>query len=164
MSPDMPDIASTPATDRHRQLDAVIELIEAGHSERSACEQVGINRNTFRAAIPKHKSADQYARALEAMAHAKVIAGDEVLKDMLAGVIDANQARVALDWHKWIACKFLPKLYGDRVQQVHTGADGGAVKVEQVSPLEEIEQRLQRLSERGEVPAVPAPGAGRTIN
>lgn len=153
----MPDISSTRPTheERAKQLDAVIALMEAGESERSACKQVGIAHNTFRAAIPRHNVSEQYARALEAMAHAKVIAGDEVLKDMLAGVIDANQARVALDWHKWIACKFLPKLYGDRVQQVHTGADGGAVKVEQISPLEEIEDRLKRLSERTEPVSAP---------
>ena len=154
MPNDNPPTKTTPE-ERAKQLDAVIALMEAGESERGACKQVGIPHNTFRSALPRHKSSEQYARALEAMAHAKVIAGDEVLKDMLAGVIDANQARVALDWHKWIACKFLPKLYGDRVQQIHTGADGGAVKVEQISPLEEIEDRLKRLSERSEAVVSP---------
>lgn len=149
----MPDISST----RHKQLDAVIELIEAGNSERSACKQVGINHNTFRQAIGRHNSSGQYARALEAMAHAQVLAMEQTLKDMRDKVIDAAQARVEIDARKWFACKFLPKLYGDRVQQVHTGADGGAVKVEQISPLEEIEDRLKRLAERSE--AIPEPKA-----
>lgn len=146
----MPDNSSTPSTDRHKQLDAVIELIEAGNSERKACELVGIDRSTFRHAIGRHNSVSQYARALEALAHAQVEAMENTLKDMRDKVIDAQEARIEIDARKWLACKFLPKLYGDRVQQVHTGADGGAVKVEQISPLEEIEDRLKRLSERAE--------------
>jgi len=156
----MPDISSTTATDKHQRLDAVIELIEAGNSERQACKQVGIDVSTFRQAIGRHNLSTQYARALEALAHAQVLAMEQTLKDMRDKVIDAAQARVEIDARKWFACKFLPKLYGDRVQQVHTGADGGAVKVEQISPLEEIEDRLKRLSERSE--AIPEPKA--TIN
>ena len=151
----MPDNLSTPQTDRHKQLDAVIELIEAGNSERQACEQVGIARSTFRQSISRHNLAAQYARALEALAHEQVEAMESTLKDMRDKVIDAAQARVEIDARKWFACKFLPRLYGDRVQQVHTGADGGAVKVEQISPLEEIEDRLKRLSERSVADIAP---------
>ena len=151
----MPDISSTAATERHKQLDAVIELIEAGNSERTACETVGIARSTFRQAISRHNLAAQYTRALEALAHEQVEAMENTLKDMRDKVIDAQEARIEIDARKWLACKFLPKLYGDRLQQVHTGADGGAVKVEQISPLEEIEDRLKRLSERSDAPAQP---------
>lgn len=147
----MPDNPSKPDTqERYKQVDAVIELIEAGNSERSACEQVGINRNTFRQAIPKHIVSVQYARALEALAHDQVNKIESTINDMRNGEIDSQQARVEIDARKWLACKFLPKFYGDRVQQVHTGADGGTVKVEQISPLDEIEERLKRLSDRSE--------------
>lgn len=147
---------------RYKQVDAVIELIEAGNSERSACETVGINRHTFRQAIPRHNLAAQYMRALEALAHEQVDKIDSAINDMRTGKIDSNQARVEIDARKWLACKFLPRLYGDRVQQVHTGADGGAVQVQQVSPLDEIEQRLQRLSEREVQPATTT--VGRVVN
>ena len=77
---------------------------------------------------------------------------------------DPNRAKVRIDARKWHASKLDAPKYGDRIQNVHTGADGGAVKVETVSPIDEIEQRLQRISERAEVHAEAKPGAGRVIN
>lgn len=45
-----------------------------------------------------------------------------------------NRSRLRVDTRKWIMSKRLPKVYGDRVTNEHTGPDGGAVvhKVEWV--------------------------------
>ena len=40
-------------------------------------------------------------------------------------------ARSQIDARKWVACKLLPRKYGDRVSAAVSGADGGAIKTEQ---------------------------------
>ncbi len=35
-----------------------------------------------------------------------------------------NRSRLRIDSRKWIACKLLPKLYGEKITQEHTGKDG----------------------------------------
>lgn len=106
----------------------VIELIEAGSSENAACEKVGINRATFRSAALKARAGDEYARGLTALANAQAEALEKTIDDMRAGVIDAQMARVEIDARKWFASKFLPKQYGDKITQEHTGADGGPIQ------------------------------------
>ena len=54
------------------------------------------------------------------------------------------------------ACEKIGRLYGMFVDRTElTGKDGSPLQVEQISPLEEIEDRLKRLSERSEAPAQP---------
>ena len=102
----------------------VIELIEAGESERSACEAAGIARSTFRTTALRLGSGDQYARGLTALAHAQAEALEKTIDDMRAGTIDAQMARVEIDARKWFASKFLPKRYGDKI--AHVGGDPAA--------------------------------------
>jgi len=116
-------------TDRAEQVKRVIELIEDGSSERSACAEVGISRATFRTTALKVTSGDHYARALEALAADQVEKAEQVIEDMRNGVIDAQQARVELDARKWFASKFLPKRYGDKAEVEHSGNVGLTVNV-----------------------------------
>jgi hypothetical protein len=117
------------AQDRAEQVRKVLELIEDGMSERSACAEVGINRATFRSAALKVTIGDQYARALEALAQDQVEKAEQVIEDMRGGVIDAQQARVELDARKWFASKFLPKRYGDKAEVEHSGNLGLTINV-----------------------------------
>lgn len=138
---------------RARQCEAVIKLIEDGTSEYKACKLVGIDRSTFRQAIPRLGAASEYARALSALAEDQVENISSTIADMRSGILDAMQARVEIDARKWLASKFLPRQYGDRLQTILTGADGGPVQVQSVSPLDEIEARLARLAIR-ELPKI----------
>lgn len=115
--------------ERAEQVRKVIELVEDGMSERAACAQVGISRATFRTTALKVASGDQYARALEALAADQVEKAEQVIEDMRAGTIDAQQARVELDIRKWFASKFLPKRYGDKIDLEHSGNVGLTVNV-----------------------------------
>jgi hypothetical protein len=45
-----------------------------------------------------------------------------------------NRSRLRVDTRKWYLAKVLPKIYGDKLAV--TGADGGAVKVDQVTRIE----------------------------
>ncbi len=123
--------------DRAEQVRRVIELVEDGMSERAACAQVGISRATFRTTALKVASGDQYARALEALAADQVEKAEQVIEDMRAGVIDAQQARVELDVRKWFASKFLPKRYGDKAEVEHSGNVGLTVVVKRFTDVED---------------------------
>lgn len=125
------------AEDRAAQVKRVIELIEDGMSERSACAEVGIGRSTFRSAALKTSAADHYARALEALAQDQVEKAEQVIEDMRTGVIDAQQARVELDARKWFASKFLPKRYGDKLDLEHKGEVGLTVVVKRFSDVDD---------------------------
>lgn len=116
-------------TDRAEQVRKVLELVEGGMSENAACKEAGINRATFRAAALRVSAGDSYARALEALAADQVEKAEQVIEDMRAGVIDAQQARVELDVRKWFASKFLPKRYGDKAEVEHSGNVGLTVNV-----------------------------------
>lgn len=117
------------AEDRASQVKRVLELIEEGMSERSACAEVGINRATFRSAALKTTAVDHYARALEALAADQVEKAEQVIEDMRKGIVDAQQARVELDARKWFASKFLPKRYGDKAEVEHSGNVGVTINV-----------------------------------
>ena len=102
--------------DRAQQVKAVIERMESGESERSACNSVGINRATFRSAALKVGAVDHYARACEAIAQDQVESLEAAIADMRNGVIDAGMARVEIDARKWVASKLLPRRYGDKME------------------------------------------------
>jgi hypothetical protein len=119
--------------DKAEQVRRVLELIEDGMSERSACAEVGISRSTFRTTALRVNSGDHYARALEALAQDQVEKAEQVIEDMRSGVIDAQQARVELDARKWFASKFLPKRYGDKLDLEHKGEVGLTVVVKRFS-------------------------------
>lgn len=129
--------ASVPEADK---ILAILALIESGESERGACEQIGMNRMTFRSRALKMGAANQYAESLSALAHAQAEQLEVAIEDMRSGKIDAAMARVEIDARKWFASKFLPKRYGDKVAL--TGGDPGsgdqpirhAVAVENLTP------------------------------
>ncbi len=118
--------------DRKAQVDEVIRLMDEGESESFACRKAGINRNTFRAAALKQGVADHYAKACVAIAQDQVNKIEEAIQDMRSGTIDAAMARVEIDARKWVACKLFGRQYGDKVQNEHTGADGGPIQVTEV--------------------------------
>lgn len=100
----------------------VIDLVENGMPESTACEKVGINRSTFRHGVVKHKIDNIYAHALESLAHVQIQKMEQTITDMREKKIDAQMARVEIDARKWFASKFLPKKYGEKLD-VTSGGD-----------------------------------------
>jgi hypothetical protein len=133
--------------DHTEKVNQVIALMDAGTSERSACEQVGINRGTFRSAALKVQVVDQYAKALEAMAQDQVELVEQAIADMREGKIDHKMAKVEIDARKWFASKFLPKRYGDKITQEISGPDGAPIQSQAVSLDPAQEAALQQVIE-----------------
>lgn len=68
------------------------------------------------------KLKDAYARAREDRGDTCSDKIEEIEKKLEDGLIDSATARVLIDTEKWKAAKFYPKMYGDRVEQVHSGS------------------------------------------
>lgn len=130
--------------DRTEQVTAVLALVEDGMSETKACEQVGINRATFRNAALKVLSDNEYAKSLALLAEDQVERAEQTIQDMRNGVIDAQMARVELDARKWFASKLLPRKYGEKLTQEVHGKDGGPIEVASLSE-DQIKARLVAL-------------------
>ena len=87
----------------------------------------------------------KYARARELQAHALVDGifdvADDARNDFAVGpngekiVVHEhiNRSRLRVDTRKWYASKVLPKIYGEKIAAEITGANGGAIKVEDAS-------------------------------
>jgi hypothetical protein len=115
--------------------DDVITAIESGDSLR----QVAARNGFCAASILNHKDADaefakRYTRALQIRADSDF----ESLADAIAAEpergkfgIDpgwANWQRTRIDTLKWMVAKRNPRVYGERVQQEHSGPDGGPLQ------------------------------------
>ena len=105
--------------ERAIQVQEVLSLVEGGMSENAACEQVGINRATFRAAALRVGAGDSYARALEGLAQDQVEKLEVVIQEMRDRAITPEMARIEIEARKWFASKFLPKRYGDKLQHAN---------------------------------------------
>lgn len=136
-------------TDYSVELAATIcaRLVE-GESLRSVCRDEAMPSLTAVFTwLAKHSEfADQYARAREEQAETLAaeiidIADEECTmvradkhnakadtEDGLVEVVFDSTAvarnRLRVDARKWVAAKLKPKVYGEKIQQEHTGADG----------------------------------------
>jgi|SRR6185369_12277905 len=122
--------------ERAAQVRAVLALMDDGMAERPACEQVGINRATFRAAALKVNAADHYASACEGIAKSQVDLIEALITEMREGSVDPSVGRLELDARKWIASKLFPRQWGDKQQIEHTG------HIATDTPDEELDRRL----------------------
>jgi hypothetical protein len=54
--------------------------------------------------------------------------------------------RLQIDTRKWVLSKMLPKVYGDKVTQEHTGADGGPIAVTSVDLKNLSDDELDKMN------------------
>ena len=74
--------------------------------------------------------------------------GEPVLKQMLMPLnsdVIAHK-RVQIDTRKWMLSKMLPKVYGDKITQEHTGADGGPIALAAVDLKNLSDEELENMS------------------
>ncbi len=126
----------------------VCQMIAGGSSLRKAAEAVGIAESTLR--YFDDEDADfsaQYARAREKRANLWAEEFIEIADSIGVdgdAAMDRNaveRAKVRLDARKWVCSRILPKTYGDRVQQEHSGQ----VDIGLADQLRAAEERLKKL-------------------
>lgn len=102
---------------------AILARIEGGESETSACKSENMARSTFRQTALREQLGDEYARALIGLATDQAHKIDQLIDDMREGRLDWQIGRIELDARKWLASKFLPKQYGDKIDHTSNGKD-----------------------------------------
>lgn len=119
--------------------DRVVRGIAAGLSVGKCCSQDGMpNKDTiFEWLMDDEAFSDQYARARERRADARVERIDDLTAEVKDGKLGANEARVIIDAEKWQAGKENSKRYGDKLDL--TGDFN--IKL----PDEQIESRLAHI-------------------
>lgn len=138
-----------PSEYTQRTADIICDRLADGESLRSICSTAGMpNRVTvFRWLSQNEEFRIQYARAREAQA--------DTIADEILNIADENtndttidkdgnevtnhdviaRARLKIDTRKWLAGKLRPKVYGDKLQQEHTGADGGPMTIQFIKEI-----------------------------
>jgi hypothetical protein len=145
---------SEPAPDRATQI---LQLISDGASLRSAAKTVGMGATTFLDWTAQDSAlAERYARAREERGFALA---EETLEIADNPDLDANDKRVRIDTRKWFASKLNPKNLGDKTSVEHAGADGGPIKVEDVSD-HELARRIA-FALRGAIEQTKSAGGGQ---
>jgi hypothetical protein len=74
--------------------------------------------------------------------------GEPLLKQMLMPLNSdvIAHTRVQIDTRKWILSKMLPKIYGDKITQEHTGAGGGPITLTAVDLKNLSDDELENMS------------------
>lgn len=135
--------------------DHICSRLAEGESMRSICrdEDMPCKTTMFRWLRTIEEFQHQYTQAKEESAdtHADDInyiadnVGSPLLDDdgkaqydkdgnviMTVDMVAVNHAKLRIDTRKWTASKLRPKKYGDKVQNEHTGPDGGPVQLQEV--------------------------------
>ena len=92
-----------------------LDLISGGNSVYKASKEMKIKEDTFYNLIDNDdKKRDEYTKARQTRGDRCLDRIELFQMQLLGKEIDAPTARVLIDTEKWKACKFYPKMYGDR--------------------------------------------------
>ena len=104
-------------------FDEILEEIAKGGSVRKSCDSRRISEQTFYNYLKtKDEHQEKYNIARERRGESAISRIEEELEKLNAGISDPARARVVIDTLKWFACKFYPKMYGDKQEITHTGS------------------------------------------
>ena len=126
-------------------VDTICNRLANGESLVKICKDDDMPaRETVHVWLDDNKNeefSNRYARARQRQAD---FMANEILEIVDAKGEDPSDKRVRMDARKWLASKMAPKVYGDKIQNEHTGADGGPIDtkwtVEIVNAKTETEQ------------------------
>ncbi|NSY17251.1 terminase small subunit protein [Neorhizobium sp. AL 9.2.2] len=145
-------MAGRPSDYSQDMADLICERITQGESLRAICSDDGMpHAGTVCRWLAKHEAfREQYAHARQAQAE---LMADELLEIADDGTNDwmekknadgenigwrengeaMRRSQLRISTRQWIAERLLPKKYGTKIQNEHTGKDGGAIQTEEVS-------------------------------
>lgn len=134
--------------------DIICDRLSGGESLTSICKDDGMPAKVtvFKWIRNDAEFANQYARAREAQAEHYL---DEIIQISDDSVLDTEinpesgnevtnhdviqRAKLRVDTRKWAMSKLAPKKYGDRIQNEHTGPNGGPIKIQSARDLTDDE-------------------------
>lgn len=120
------------------KIEKVLEYISDGMSNKKACEIVGIDRKTFTSNVDKNiyarareERADYYFEQIKDMAFV-TFKGKRKVGDK-EEIVDAQNAKVAIDALKWVVGRMHIK-YSDRINQESTKEPNNILPLYNVLP------------------------------
>lgn len=124
--------------------DRICTAISEGSNLNKLCEldEFPTQDTVYRWLLKHAAFSENYARARMTRASVRADRIDDYCKRVIAGELDANQARVIIDAEKWQAAHEAPKVYGDALRMQHSDPNGEPLKIEVV--------RVGRPAKRGE--------------
>jgi hypothetical protein len=146
-----------PSSFTQQTADAICERLALGESLRSICRDPAMPSNSAVAEwLGKHSTfAEQYARAktvgLDLMAEEIIAISDRPSGCLDNGATDAGDVahrRLQIDTRKWYLSKLAPKRYGEKAALELTGADGGAIQVDDSSAATKLAKILAAAQAR----------------
>lgn len=124
------------------KISSILRLVEDGYSLRKACQATSLSMPCWyewKDADPELSNRYDISERKRAELHAEQITeitDTEPERDGETGKIDPGWVqlqRLKVDARKWIACKLIPKKYGDKVTNEHTGTDGQPIVINVVT-------------------------------
>lgn len=108
-------------------VDRICEQIAEGKSLAAICkaDDMPAIRTVYKWKREHEEFMQQYTHAKEDQAD---YLAEQVLDIADDDTLEPADKRVRYDARRWLASKFKPKMYGDKVQQEVTGANGGPVE------------------------------------
>lgn len=104
-------------------FDDILEEIARGGSVRKSCDSRRISEQTFYNFLKtKTEHQEKYDIARERRGESAISRIEEELEKLDAGLSEPAKAKVKIDTLKWFACKFYPKMYGEKQEITHTGS------------------------------------------
>lgn len=130
--------AGRPSTYSEEIADIICEQIAKGLSLARICQADGMPqpRTVYGWLRTNEEFAQNYTRAKEDQAD---YMAEETLEISDDSDIDPQHKRIMVDTRKWLASKFKPKKYGDRIQQEVSGPDGGPIKTDNTWRVEIVD-------------------------
>lgn len=110
-------------------MQKIFDDIANGYSLRRACEEQKVSCKTFYEKLDADDDLKKQYTICRNHRGDNCISNIEKYKAMLvAKEIDPATARVLIDTEKWEACKFYPKMFGDKQEVELSGKDGGSIQ------------------------------------
>jgi transposase len=101
-----------------QRADTVIAGMEAGQSVKQSASDVGVSASTVWQWVTEDRNgfAARYARARLVQADVQFEELQDLERELLAGNLDSQNARVAIETRKWRLSKMRPEQYSDKHQ------------------------------------------------
>lgn len=104
-------------------FEELLQDISNGKSVYRACEERHLSPYSFREYVASDENIKaKYTQAREERGDRCLDKIEQYEEMLLQGSLDSATARVLIDTEKWKACKFYPKMFGDKQEITHSGA------------------------------------------
>lgn len=135
-------IIPTPA-----MLEIILDMTREGGKQREVAKAIGISPRSLTSLI----MGEEFPEIKQAYKEAKQMYANDLAEDIIHQAsmplhenpklanAEVQRRRLIVDTSKWIACKLLPKVYGDNLKIDHKHS--GEIKLSPLAQLRQLEKR-----------------------